>query len=96
VVNGGKLRLWAYVTSLLGNLHFAVGAGLGSIYGSYDMRYMLAQYWPLRIAQHDDRDCVNLQILLVPDILSGVINTSNPASSAALSNSPFLSLSHPR
>jgi len=50
-------------------------AGLGSIYGSYDMLYMLAQYWPLRIAQHDDRDCVNLQILLVPDILSGVINT---------------------
>ena len=95
-MNGGKLRLWAYVTSLLGNLHFAVGAGLGSIYGSYDMRYMLAQYWPLRIARHDDRDCVNLQILLVPDILSGVINTSNPASSAALSNSPFLSLSHPR
>src|SRR5205814_8221116 len=28
--------------------------------------------------------------------LSGVTNTSNPASSAALSKSPFLSLCHPR
>jgi len=32
---------------------------------------MLAQYLAIAIAQHDDRDCVNLQILLVPDILVG-------------------------
>jgi hypothetical protein len=32
---------------------------------------MHAQYWPLRIAQHDERDCANRQILLVADIFVG-------------------------
>jgi len=32
---------------------------------------MQAQYWPLRIAQHDERDCANCQILLVADIFVG-------------------------
>jgi hypothetical protein len=67
----GKLRLWADETSSIRDLHFAVGSGLCSIYRSYDTLYMLAQYWPLRVVQHDDRDCVNLQILLVPDIFVG-------------------------
>src|SRR5437667_6236469 len=79
--------------SAFGYFDFRVTARPRRVHGSDDTLHMQAQYWPLRIAQHDERDRANRQILLV---LSGVTNTSNPASSAAFSNSPFLSLSHPR
>jgi hypothetical protein len=38
---GGKLRLWADESSSSRNLHFAVGAGLCSIYRSCDPLYVL-------------------------------------------------------
>ncbi len=59
------------VTSLPGNFHFAEGAGLCSIYDSYDTLDMLAQYWPLRIAQHNDRNDALGEILLKADVLVG-------------------------
>jgi transposase len=34
-------------------------------------KYMQALHWPLRIAQHDERDCANPQVLLVADIFVG-------------------------
>jgi hypothetical protein len=69
--DSGKLKLSPYATSSIGNLHFAVGARLCSIYGSYDTLYISAQYRPLSIAQNNDRNCAHFKILLVPNILVG-------------------------
>ncbi len=67
----GNFRLWGCGTSLPGNLYFTIGAGLCSIYGSYDTLYISAQYGPLRMAQNNDRNCAHFKILLVPNILVG-------------------------
>jgi hypothetical protein len=50
---------------------FRVTARPRRVHGSDDTLYMQAQYWPLRIAQHDERDSVNRQVLLVADIFVG-------------------------
>jgi hypothetical protein len=71
--------------SAFGDFDFRVTARRRRIHGRDDTLHMPAQYWPLRIAQHNERDCANRQILLVADILiflSGVTNTLNLASSA--------------
>jgi hypothetical protein len=75
--------------------NFSVTARSRRVHSSDDTLDMQAQHWPLRITQHDERDCANRQILLVADILVGVTSTSNPAASAAFSKSPFSSVSHP-
>ncbi|SRR6266481_2833440 len=42
-----------------GYFDFRVTARPRRVHGSDDTLYMQAQYWPLRIAQHDERDCAN-------------------------------------
>ena len=58
--------------SAFGYFDFRVTARPRRVHGSDDTVHMQAQHWPLRIAQHDERDCANRQILLVADIFVGI------------------------
>jgi len=56
------------LVSAFGYFDFGVTARPRRVHGSDDTLHMQAQYWPLRIAQHGERDCAKRQILLVADI----------------------------
>ena len=57
--------------SAFGYFDFRLTARSRRVHGSDDALHVQAQYWPLRITHHDERDCANRQILLVADIFVG-------------------------
>ena len=57
--------------SVPGNLDLRVAAGLSGIYGSDNSLNVPAQHGPLRVAEHNERNFPNCQVLLVTHVLVG-------------------------
>src|SRR5580700_1450568 len=66
------MSLCEFCSSLpFGNFHLDISAGCCGVHSSHYPINMLPQHRPLRIAEHDECDCTNRQILLVTHIFVG-------------------------
>jgi hypothetical protein len=80
--------------SRVGDFGFAVTARCRGVHGGGDGVKVWPNKTPCGISKHNDSDVSVLQILLIAKVLVGR-QSSNPESSARVSNSPFETRSHP-
>ena len=76
-------------------IHLGIAARLCQMNRLHHQPNMGAKAWPLLLAENNNRNFPVRQVLLVADVFVSRQQQSKPAASAAVSSSPFLSVSQP-